>query len=249
MPGARHPQTLGSMRIPTAACVPVRSAPRLRRRLLASVFVFVLWGLLAALASVVTIDWVFVGDPGSAADTPSTNCFAANCGSVWYEYSFSKFKVTNAQYAEFLSAKAAEDPLGLYHVNMGSQPPGGITRSESSGSYTYAVKPGFADKPVNYVSFYDSLRFANWLNNGQGSGDTETGAYTLLGGTATPSNGTTGTANPGANIFLPSENEWYEANATCSGVGAAQSWRPPLRGPSQRRRVRAPQSLLPNPAR
>lgn len=61
------------MRIPTAACVPVRSAPRLRRRLLASVFVFVLWGLLAALASVVTIDWVFVGDPGSAADTPSTN--------------------------------------------------------------------------------------------------------------------------------------------------------------------------------
>ena len=88
---------------------------------------------------------------------------------------------------------------------------GGITRSGVSGSYTYAVKAGFADKPVIYVSFYDSLRFANWLNNGQGSGDTETGAYTLLGGTATPSNGTTVTRNGGANIFLPSENEWYKA--------------------------------------
>ncbi len=54
-------------------------------------------------------------------------------------------------------------------------------------------------------------RFSNWLNNGQGSGDTETGAYTLLGGTATPSNGLTVTRNGGASIFLTSENEWYKA--------------------------------------
>src|SRR4029453_19079621 len=65
--------------------------------------------------------------------------------------------------------------------------------------------------PVNHVSFYNALRFANWLQNGQGSGDTETGAYTLLGGTATPSNGTTVTRNAGATIFLPSEDEWYKA--------------------------------------
>ena len=55
--------------------------------------------------------------------------------------------------------------------------------------------------PVNFVSFYDALRFANWLNNGQGNGDTETGAYTLLGGTATPSNATV-TRNAGATIFF-----------------------------------------------
>ena len=42
-------------------------------------------------------------------------------------------------------------------------------------------------------------------------GDTETGAYTLLGGTATPSNGTTVTRNAGATIFLTSEDEWYKA--------------------------------------
>jgi sulfatase modifying factor 1 len=167
--------------------------------------------VLAGPASAVTIDWVVVGDPGNAADTPSTNCYAANCGSVADPYLISKYEVTNAQYAEFLNLKAAADPLTLYNTNMGSNAQGGIARSGISGGYTYTVKPGFADKPVNYVSFYDSLRFTNWLNNGQGSADTETGAYTLLGGTATPSNGTTVLRNPGANIFLPSENEWYKA--------------------------------------
>lgn len=168
--------------------------------------------LLAAPASAVTIDWVFVGDPGNTADTPSTNCYAANCGAVADPYLISKYEVTNAQYAEFLNLKAKADPLGLYNsILMGSNSFGGITRSGVSGSYTYAVKAGFADKPVNAVSFYDGLRFTNWLNNGQGNGDTETGAYTLLGGTATPSNGTTVTRNPGAIVFLPNENEWYKA--------------------------------------
>ena len=166
--------------------------------------------IFAGPVSAVTIDWVTVGDPGNPADTAS-NCFAANCGSVAETYRISQYEVTNAQYAEFLNAKAADDPLGLYNANMGSNAQGGITRAGSSGSFTYSVKDGFANKPVNYVSFYDSLRFINWLNNGQGSADTETGAYTLEGGTATPSNGTTVMANPGADIFLPSENEWYKA--------------------------------------
>ena len=128
--------------------------------------------------------------------------------------------MTNAQYAEFLNAKAASDPLGLYNTSMDSDATfGGITRSGVSGSYTYTVKGGFANKPVNYVSFYDSLRFANWLNNGQGIGDTETGAYTLLGGTAEPSNSQTVARNGGANIFLTSENEWYKAAYYSAGGG------------------------------
>jgi formylglycine-generating enzyme required for sulfatase activity len=88
---------------------------------------------------------------------------------------------------------------------------GGITRSGTPGSFTYTAKAGFANKPVTFVSFYDSLRFANWLNNGQGSASTETGAYTLNGGTDTPSNALAVTRNGGANIFLTSENEWYKA--------------------------------------
>ena len=61
------------------------------------------------------------------------------------------------------------------------------------------------------MSFYDALRFANWMNNGQGGGDTETGAYTLVGGAPEPTNGTTVTRNAGATIFLTSEDEWYKA--------------------------------------
>ncbi len=178
------------------------------RRLLVLAALFFSFPVQAA----VTIDWVPVGNPGNAPDTPSTNCFAADCGSVAYDYWMSKYETTNAQYVEFLNAKAAADPLGLYNTAMGSDADfGGITRSGVYGSYTYTAKAGFENKPVVYVSFYDALRFSNWLNNGQGSGDTETGAYTLLGGTATPSNGLTVTYNDGAKIFLPIENEWYKA--------------------------------------
>jgi formylglycine-generating enzyme required for sulfatase activity len=180
----------------------------LRRPALWLPLLVALW--LAPPSAAVTIDWVPVGNAGNAADT-ATNCYAASCGSVADPYLIGKYEVTNAQYVEFLNAKAAADPLALYNTSMGSNGFGGITRSGSSGSYTYAAKPGFADKPVNFVTFYDALRFTNWLNNGQGSGDTETGAYTLLGGTATPSNGTTVTRNLGANIFLPGENQWYKA--------------------------------------
>jgi formylglycine-generating enzyme required for sulfatase activity len=154
-------------------------------------------------ASAVAINWTPVGSPGNAADN-------TGFGAVGYAYSIGTYEVSNAQYADFLNAKAVSDPLALYNTNMGSGV-GGITRTGSDGSYTYSVITGRGDMPVSNVSFYDTLRFANWLNNGQGAGDTETGAYTLLGGSATPSNGTTVTRNAGATIALTSENEWYKA--------------------------------------
>ncbi|HEY3254742.1 MAG TPA: SUMF1/EgtB/PvdO family nonheme iron enzyme [Polyangiaceae bacterium] len=166
--------------------------------------------LLASAASAVTMDWTSVGEPGNACDPQSQGCF----GAVSYSYNIGTYEVTNAQYAELLNAKAASDPLGLYNTRMGfpaASNYGGIARSGSSGSYTYSAIAGREDMPVNYVSFFDALRFANWLNNGQGNGDTETGAYTLLGGTALPSNYTTVARNAGAAIFLTSEDEWYKA--------------------------------------
>ncbi len=160
-------------------------------------------------ASAVSIDWVPVANPTNAPDT-LTNCLGPSCGSVSYSYYIDKYEVTNAQYVEFLTAKAVSDPLGLYNPNMNTHYAGGITQSGSSGSYTYALKPGMNDRPVTFVSFWDAARFTNWLNNGQGSGDTETGAYTLSGGTPTPSNLLVA-RNSGAITFLPSENEWYKA--------------------------------------
>jgi len=165
--------------------------------------------LLGAPASAVTIDWVSVGDSGNACDTQSQGCF----GAVAYDYQISKYEVTNAQYTEFLNAVADTDTNALYTTLMDSSSFGGITRSGSSGSYSYSVKTGFADKPVNYVSFYDSLRFANWLENGQptgaqGNATTEDGAYTITGAGITANSIT---RNAGATIFLTSEDEWYKA--------------------------------------
>lgn len=153
--------------------------------------------LLCQASASVTIDWVTVGNAGNAADT-------TGYGAVAYEYQIGKYEVTNAQYGAFLNAKASADSYGLYNTSMSTY---GITRSGSSGSYSYSVTGALANRPVVYVSWYDAARFSNWLANGQGNGDTETGSYTLNGAT------TSGiiTANAGATIYVPTEDEWYKA--------------------------------------
>jgi hypothetical protein len=147
------------------------------------------------------LSWVTVGDPGNAADD-------TGYGAVLYRYRISRYEVTNTQYAAFLNAVAATDTNGLYNTNMGSGY-GGITRSGSPGSYVYSAIAGREFMPVNYVSFYDSLRFANWLHNGRPTGaqdstTTEDGAYDMALGSSV-------VRKPGAQVFLPSEDEWYKA--------------------------------------
>jgi sulfatase modifying factor 1 len=148
--------------------------------------------------AVVIMDWVPVGNAGNAPD-PSTGF-----GSVGYAYNIGKYEVTNSQYAEFLNAKGSSNNYGIFNSSMASY---GITQTGSTGSFTYNVTSGFEDKPVVYVSWFDAARFTNWLGHGQGGGDTENGAYTLVGGQ------TSGivTVNTGAAIYLPSEDEWYKA--------------------------------------
>jgi len=148
-----------------------------------------------------------VGDPGNADDTLPQGPF----GAVAYSYSISKHETTNAEYAVFLNAKAASDRLGLFHPSMESNTHGGIVRTGTSGSYSYTVKSGFEDEPVNFVTFFDALSFANWMENGEENGDTETGSYTLQGGTETPSNAATVERNPGASVVLPVQDEWFKA--------------------------------------
>jgi formylglycine-generating enzyme len=71
------------------------------------------------------------------------------------------------------------------------------------------------------VSFWDSCRFANWLGNGQGEGDTETGAYTL---TTNGIANNTITRNAGATWAVASENEWYKAAYYKGGSANAGYW-------------------------
>jgi MYXO-CTERM domain-containing protein len=126
---------------------------------------------------------------------------------VAYTYNIGQTEVTNAQYAAFLNARAASDPFALYNTNMAGTF-GGITRSGSDGSYSYSTVSGRENNPVNFVSFWDATRFANWLHNGQGNGDTETGAYTLTPGGIIAN---TITRNAGWQWAVTSENEWYKA--------------------------------------
>jgi len=164
----------------------------------------------SALAQI-TIPTVTIGSPGNAADPAdgdSSTPGVQNFGAVAYTYNIGTYEITNAEYAAFLRAKAASDPFNLYNPAMAG-PFGGITRSGLPGSYTYVAVRGRASHPVNYVSFWDACRFANWLHNGQGGGDTETGAYTL-GGVANPVNASV-TRNAGWKWAVTSEDEWYKA--------------------------------------
>jgi len=171
--------------------------------------------------AVVTIDWVSVSDPGNACDTQSQGCF----GAVSYDYLIGKYEVTNAQYVAFLNAVAATDTHGLYNTEMGSGE-GGITRSESAGSYSYNAIAGRENMPVILVSSWDATRFTNWLHNGQPTGaqdstTTEDGAYTL---TPTDIANNTVTRNAGAAVFVTSEAEWYKAAYYKGGGTSAGYW-------------------------
>ena len=187
-----------------------------------------------ASSAAVTYDWVTVGNPGNAADTQVMNDATTGYGVVADTYRIGKYEVTNAQYTEFLNTvdPTGANPNGIYNANMGSNARGGIAfDSLAANGSKYSVKANMGSKPVNYVSWYDAARFANWMNNGQGAGSTETGAYTL-------SSGPLPTRNTNSTIWLPSENEWYKAayhdpvNAGADGSGTADYWLYPTQSDS-----------------
>ncbi len=142
-----------------------------------------------------------------------------------YDYKIAKNETTIAQYAEFLNAVAATDTYGLYSTGMTTSYIAGITQSGVSGSFTYSVVAGSANKPITFVSWFDAARFANWLHNGQPSGGqtaatTEDGAYTLLGATS----GVSVSKNVGARMWIPSESEWYKAAYYDPAKGGTGYW-------------------------
>jgi sulfatase modifying factor 1 len=169
----------------------------------------------AATASAATIGpMVPVGDPGNVGKAISSGTF----GSVAQAFTIGKYEVSNAQYVEFLNAVAATDSLDLFNVSMTDFAQGGIERSGTPGSYSYAVKSNgptnYADMPVNFVSVYSAARYVNWLHNGAPASPLDinaavnTGAYTL----PNLANANVAlTRNPGATFFLPDRNEWFKA--------------------------------------
>jgi formylglycine-generating enzyme required for sulfatase activity len=176
-----------------------------------------------------SLQFVTVGDPGNTAD-------GNGYGAVGYVYQMGEYDVTVGQYVQFLNAVAQTDTYGLYNTYMAVGSYAGyhlttigIAQSGSPGSYTYSVAGSdsqAANVPIFDVTWGDAARFCNWLQNGQptgpeGTGTTETGAYTLAGDTT---NLTTETRNSGAAYFLPSDNEWYKAALYKGGSQNAGYW-------------------------
>lgn len=172
----------------------------------------------AASAQSVEIETVSVGHPGNAPDPQPHGSY----GAVDYAFLIGKFEVTAGQYAAFLNAVAAADPHTLYHTRMDydgdpSRKGCNIRRHGVAGSYTYSVAPDWADRPVNFVSWADAARFANWLHNGQPTGaqdltTTEDGSYFLNGISEANDEGLEDVVRePDATWVIPSEDEWYKA--------------------------------------
>ena len=172
----------------------------------------------------------FVESPGNPAD-------GSGLGAVASSYRIAVFEITNPQFVEFLNAVAAADPNGLYNDGMTDSARGGIVRSGSSGSHTYAAKPNFENKPANWFNWYDAARFCNWLHNGkpagaQGPATTEDGAYDL----SLP--GDQVSRKAGAKYFIPTHDEWYKAayydpfEPGADGGGTPNYWLYPTRSDS-----------------
>jgi sulfatase modifying factor 1 len=143
--------------------------------------------------------WVEVGDAGNE---PAFNGY----GAVDYVYLIGATEVTNAQYAEFLNVvdPSGANALGLYNADMTSNGRGGIVFIPGNAAgFKYQPRATFGARPVNYVSWYDAARFANWMHNGQGAGGTETGSYDM--------SLTTPIRLAEASVSLPSDDEWFKA--------------------------------------
>ena len=184
-------------------------------------FTLAAW-LLSAVATLprhyaaLNIETVWVDNRGNADAVMPNPDSGINLGGVSYPFRMAKYEVTNAQYAEFLNAVARTDPLNLYADSLGHQPWGGIIRSGVAGSYSYVAKLNYENKPVNYIDYWDALRFANWMHNGQPTGaegpaTTEDVLNTIAGGTPIPTNFDTVARNANARWFVPSPDEWYKA--------------------------------------
>jgi len=163
------------------------------------------------------LDFVLVGDANNAADPVS------GCGKVTYPFEISTYEVTNTHYTEFLNSVARyNDKYELYSPMSEQHYHGGLIRSQKDNIYSYTIKAGYGNFPVTFVSWYDAVRYINWLHFGKPNsgyatlGTTEgtavIGAYNTRDFPDTAkSNSSANRRNKNAVFWLPSCDEWVKA--------------------------------------
>ncbi len=177
------------------------------------------------------LETVAVGDPGNSGELSGAGAGGYGpdriCGSVGYNYKIGKYEVTAKQYTDFLNKVAKIDPYGLYATDMWNSNGCGIERTGPSDNFSYSVANDYANRPVNWVTYWDCCRFVNWLHNGQPTGfqdasTTERGVYTLDGYMGI--GGRTIQRNAGWKWAVTSEDEWYKAAYYRGGGTSAGYW-------------------------
>jgi formylglycine-generating enzyme required for sulfatase activity len=184
------------------------------------------------------VETVYVGNAGNPGELSGVGAggfgYDVIAGGVDYGYRMGKFEITAGQYTQFLNAVARFDRYRLYSEWMSvSTGACDIRRSGAPGSYTYTVSPEWVNRPVNYVSWGDAARYANWLHNGQPTGSqglstTEDGSYYLNGATSNIALASI-VREPDATWVIPTENEWYKSAYHMNDGATANYYDYPMR--------------------
>jgi formylglycine-generating enzyme len=140
----------------------------------------------------INMDFVTIGHAGNPGDIRA-EANPYGCGAVGYNYRIGKYEVTNAQWNAF--------------TNIAGAPTG-----NPSSAYDQSAYYTGAEQPTDYVSWYETLQFCNYLT----SGDKSKGAYQFSGNNANPGdfigiNRAAAQATYGTIYVLPTEDEWYKA--------------------------------------
>ncbi|MSR26851.1 MAG: hypothetical protein EXS06_07515 [Planctomycetaceae bacterium] len=197
-------------------------------RAFAGAVALVVFALLSP-ASAAEFTWQPVGSIGNA-ENPITGL-----GRVTTNYKISAYDTTISQYVEFLNGSDAgkRGLYGVYNTSIGKSgtSSAGILRTGPANNYVYTVVSGFESKPVNFVNWFSAARFVNWYANGKANTPTatESGSYTLVDG---QTSGNIVGRSSGAEIFLPSADEWTKA-AFYKGGATGEYWLWPTQSNNQ----------------
>lgn len=140
-------------------------------------------------------------------NTDAKTTLVEGVGSVSTPYGIGRYEVTYSEYVEFLNAVGQRNANNVYQSDSNGVFAPGIVRTGNIGSYAYSVVPGYANKPITYVSWLSAARYCNWLHKNKPSdatgGVVNNGAYDL---TKTPIKRVAG-----ARYWIPSIDEWIKA--------------------------------------